>query len=55
MFIDGMRFRGSIFYVINVVGGVVNYNYVIYGVTLPVLKNEIEDVSLCPAVRKRNL
>ena len=43
MFIDGMRFRGYIFYVINVVGGVVNDNYVIYGVTLPVLKNEIED------------
>ena len=43
MFIDGMRFRGYIFYIHNVVGGVVNYNYVIYGVTLPVLKNEIED------------
>ena len=31
MFIDCMRFRGYIFYVINVVGGVVNCKGVIYG------------------------
>ena len=46
---------GSIFYIISVVGGVVNLIDDIYGGTLPVLKNEIEDVCLCPAVRKRNL
>ena len=46
---------GSIFYIISVVGGVVNLIDDIYDGTLPVLKNEIEDVCLCPAVRKRNL
>ena len=46
---------GSIFYIISIVGGVVNLIDDIYGGTLPVLKNEIEDVYLCPAVRKRNL
>ena len=43
MFINWKGFMVSIFYEHSVVGGVVNYNYVIYGVTLPVLKNEIED------------
>ena len=33
----------SIFYIHTVVGGVVNCSGVIYGVTLPVLKYEIED------------
>ena len=37
MFIDGMRFMGYIFYIHSVVGGVVNYNYVIYGVRTSLL------------------
>ena len=43
MFINWKGFMVSIFYEHSVVGGVVNYKYFIYGVTLPVLKNEIED------------
>ena len=43
MFINWKGFMVSIFYEYSVVGGVVNYKYFIYGVTLPVLKNEIED------------
>ena len=43
MFINWKWFMVSIFYEHNVVGEVVNYKYFIYGVTLPVLKNEIED------------
>ena len=43
MFINWKGFMVSIFYEHSVVGEVVNYKYFIYGVTLPVLKNEIED------------
>ena len=46
---------GSIFYWHNVFGNNTYFTYTKMGGTLPVLKNEIEDVCLCPAVRKRNL
>ena len=46
---------GSIFYLHSFVSIATYFTYTKMGGTLPMLKNEIEDVCLCPAVRKRNL
>ena len=45
----------NILYEHKVVGNNIYFIYTKMGGTLPVLKNEIKDVCLCPAVRKRNL